>query len=284
MIDDKALLAAVLAYDDARRASHGHNEPAMSERNRKTIAPMISAAITAYLQALGPTDTASAAMPSVEEIAKLISGAPFPSTKSLTKARAILALFATAIDAASRATASLARDSSPMGEAVDHSGVPGGWLKHMTSEIAHPAPASPSTPGEEEIAALLRATIRVDASGLAPAVVSHYIDGFDEAARAILALFAPIVAEKERRIAEWQAEVRREGDRFKDEVRDLNAECERLEARALAAEAALAALANALDSALWKLRREGWDGEPALEQGEKVLEDYRAAAAIRAGE
>jgi len=38
--------------------------------------------------------TAPAAIPSAEEIAKLISGAPFPSPKSLAKARAILALFA----------------------------------------------------------------------------------------------------------------------------------------------------------------------------------------------
>lgn len=37
---------------------------------------------------------APAAMPGEEEIAKLISGAPFPSPRSLSKARAILALFA----------------------------------------------------------------------------------------------------------------------------------------------------------------------------------------------
>lgn len=47
-IDDKALEAAVLAYDEARRTSYGRTEPAMSLRNRETIAPMIAAAILAY--------------------------------------------------------------------------------------------------------------------------------------------------------------------------------------------------------------------------------------------
>lgn len=61
------------------------------------------------------------------------------------------------------------------------------------------------------------------------------------AAADALSGFAPILAEKERRIAEWQAEVGREGDRYKDEINDLNAECDRLHSRALAAEAALAA-------------------------------------------
>ncbi|WP_199091576.1 hypothetical protein [Bosea sp. ASV33] len=57
---------------------------------------------------------------------------------------------------------------------------------------ADTAPAA--MPVEIELVELLRASIKVDASGLAPAVVSHYIDGFDEAARAILDLFAPILA------------------------------------------------------------------------------------------
>ncbi|PZU95551.1 MAG: hypothetical protein DI527_00655 [Chelatococcus sp.] len=47
-IAGEALNAAVLAYDEARRAAHGPNEPAMSARNRETIAPMIAAAIAAY--------------------------------------------------------------------------------------------------------------------------------------------------------------------------------------------------------------------------------------------
>ncbi|MFC5423259.1 hypothetical protein ACFPOB_27315 [Bosea eneae] len=41
-------------------------------------------------------------LPSEEEIAKLISGAPFPSTKSLTKARAILSLIRPAFEAKER--------------------------------------------------------------------------------------------------------------------------------------------------------------------------------------
>jgi hypothetical protein len=43
-----ALQAAVNAYDEARRRSHGPNEPAMSDANKATIAPMIMAAIVSY--------------------------------------------------------------------------------------------------------------------------------------------------------------------------------------------------------------------------------------------
>lgn len=45
------LRAAVDAYDDARRASHGPHEPPMSEANKATIAPFIAAAIRAYREA-----------------------------------------------------------------------------------------------------------------------------------------------------------------------------------------------------------------------------------------
>jgi len=41
----------------------------------------------------------------------------------------------------------------------------------------------------ERLAGLARQHIKVDATGLAPAVVSHYIDGFDELADAILREF-----------------------------------------------------------------------------------------------
>lgn len=43
-----ALQAAVTAYDEARRASHGSNEPAMSDTNKATIAPFIEAAVRAH--------------------------------------------------------------------------------------------------------------------------------------------------------------------------------------------------------------------------------------------
>lgn len=49
MIDEKALEAAVTAYDGARCAVY-HDKP-MSDRNRQSITPMIGAAITAYLSA-----------------------------------------------------------------------------------------------------------------------------------------------------------------------------------------------------------------------------------------
>lgn len=214
MIDDKALEAAVLAYDDARRASHGHNEPAMSERNRKTIAPMISAAITAYLQALGPTDTAPAEMPGEEEIGRLL-----------------------------------------MKQFYDQ------WY----------APHRPAYQGS---------------------VYWDYVNGssaWAPSARAILALFAPILAEKEREVAVWQAEVRREGDRFKGEVRDLNAECDRLEARALAAEAALDPFARMDETEFVGSIYEHADDDMVVlfnhATGVKIHRgDFRRASAIRAGE
>lgn len=56
IIDPEALKVAVVAYDLARRAIHGPNEPAMSERNQETIAPMIAAAIMAYAAARKPND------------------------------------------------------------------------------------------------------------------------------------------------------------------------------------------------------------------------------------
>jgi len=49
-ISDARLARAVDAYDVARRAAHGSQEAAMSERNRQSIAPMIYAAIMAYFE------------------------------------------------------------------------------------------------------------------------------------------------------------------------------------------------------------------------------------------
>lgn len=61
-LDSEALRKAVVAYDEARCAAHGHGEKPMSERNRETIAPMISAAIAAYLRsALDEARAATAA-------------------------------------------------------------------------------------------------------------------------------------------------------------------------------------------------------------------------------
>jgi hypothetical protein len=114
-----------------------------------------------------------------------------------------------------------------------------------------PADTAPAAmPGEIELVELLRASIKVDASGLAPAVVSHYIDGFDEAARAILDLFAPILAEKEATIDRLMAVEQADLLPLTHPVFSLPAHVRpfkwaklvaKLQARALAAEAALAA-------------------------------------------
>lgn len=52
------LQAAVNAYDDARRDAHTDGirvkEPAMSDANKATIAPMIMAAVRAYVEASNP--------------------------------------------------------------------------------------------------------------------------------------------------------------------------------------------------------------------------------------
>ena len=46
------LQAAVNAYDEARRESRGRrSEPAMSDANKASIAPMIMAAVRAYVEA-----------------------------------------------------------------------------------------------------------------------------------------------------------------------------------------------------------------------------------------
>lgn len=45
------LQAAVTAYDDARRDTHGGREAPMSDANKATLAPMIMAAILAYIEA-----------------------------------------------------------------------------------------------------------------------------------------------------------------------------------------------------------------------------------------
>lgn len=62
-------------------------------------------------------------------------------------------------------------------------------LKAVLGEALAATKPTPPLPLEEQIAGLLREHIKVDAAGLAPAVVSHHITGFDEAARALSALF-----------------------------------------------------------------------------------------------
>lgn len=50
------LQAAVNAYDEARREIHStgtYRSAAMSDANKSTIAPMIMAAVSAYLEASG---------------------------------------------------------------------------------------------------------------------------------------------------------------------------------------------------------------------------------------
>lgn len=53
-MNSEALIRAVAAYDEARCAAHGPFEKPMSDRNRETIAPMILAAVKAYLLASSP--------------------------------------------------------------------------------------------------------------------------------------------------------------------------------------------------------------------------------------
>lgn len=61
-------------------------------------------------------------------------------------------------------------------------------LEEVIDELAA-APASPLPGGGmDEIMAILREEIKCDATGLAPAVASVYLTGFDRAAQRILAL------------------------------------------------------------------------------------------------
>lgn len=54
------LRAAVDAYDESRRESHGSREASMSDANKATIAPMIMAAVRAYVEAsIGEAETPS---------------------------------------------------------------------------------------------------------------------------------------------------------------------------------------------------------------------------------
>lgn len=48
--------------------------------------------------------------------------------------------------------------------------------------------AAPPAPTREEVARVIRQCIKVDATGLAPAVAGSYVLGFEEAADAILSL------------------------------------------------------------------------------------------------
>lgn len=57
------------------------------------------------------------------------------------------------------------------------------------------------------IEALLREHIRVDASGLAPAVVSHFVFGFDTAASALLSEIATLRGERDRLAEELHNEI-----------------------------------------------------------------------------
>lgn len=45
------LQAAVNAYDEARRETHGPHTLSMSDANKSSIAPMIMAAVRAYFEA-----------------------------------------------------------------------------------------------------------------------------------------------------------------------------------------------------------------------------------------
>lgn len=50
---------------------------------------------------------------------------------------------------------------------------------------------TPARPDQEAVARVLREHIKVDATGLAPAVASAFVTGIDEAASAVLALLPP---------------------------------------------------------------------------------------------
>lgn len=58
----------------------------------------------------------------------------------------------------------------------------------------YPRPSQIHALGVDEIVQILKRSIKVDASGLAPAVVTHFIDGYEDAARAILAALRPVTA------------------------------------------------------------------------------------------
>lgn len=69
-IDEKALEAAVLAYDCKRCEIHGAGEKPMSQRNRESIAPMIAAAIAAYEAAKGADPARAGINEAFEEVAR----------------------------------------------------------------------------------------------------------------------------------------------------------------------------------------------------------------------
>lgn len=92
---------------------------------------------------------------------------------------------------------------------------------------ASPAPAA--MPSEEEIQFVLAQPLKDD-------------DWVVEKARAILALFAPILAEKERDNRQLRLEVAEEKETSRISIYGWRDKANEMEARALAAEAALAAL------------------------------------------
>ena len=49
--------------------------------------------------------------------------------------------------------------------------------------------AGPPEPSVEEVARVIKDFVKADATGLAPAVIGHYLFGFKEAAQAVQALY-----------------------------------------------------------------------------------------------
>ncbi len=81
------------------------------------------------------------------------------------------------------AKGALERDQWCAGTTVSHA--------TMRALLRAASPPSPNLPSREAIAEAIKATIKADATGLAPAVIGYHISGFEEAADAILALFTP---------------------------------------------------------------------------------------------
>lgn len=59
----------------------------------------------------------------------------------------------------------------------------------MTDHIVDATEIAPSADLVERVAQLISKHVKADATGLAPAVISHYLFGFNDAARAVIALF-----------------------------------------------------------------------------------------------
>lgn len=162
-------------------------------------------------------------------------------------------------------------------------------------------PASPAAPAAmpsvEDVARIIcrrvHEAICPNAEDWRPGELERKVDiywpHYTREARAILALFAPILAEKERDIRQLKLEVAEERETGRISIYGWRDKANEMEARALAAEAALAAERQRCLAIVeaqvpeWVKQRSGpyWDGY--REAMEDAADDIRkGAAAIRA--